>query len=271
MKYHYYYQTKNNVSRDDWIHAKDRNAAYAALRQKGIKPYRLEGRNPVAWKRWATIFVLLVIVFALGARLYTHEGSSVREDLNEQNDSLLTRVTELDLMPRHQIYGNPAIIAEGVKSDWSKCGFTLGERILAKFAQPGQSAVIEVDASTAASALEECLSQSIEVLDGDLLEHKQIKTIVGSMKAEAREYLSGGGTASGYIDELIARQQREIVYYRAAEQDLSEAVEALDEDAFYNFWVNKNAELRAIGLPAIAYPDAADKKFEKSEKSPLST
>ena len=58
MRYHYYYQTKENKSLDDWLVAKDRNDAYAQLRKRGIKPYKLVGRNPLAWKRWAAIGVL---------------------------------------------------------------------------------------------------------------------------------------------------------------------------------------------------------------------
>ena len=67
MKYRYFYQTSRNESRDGWIAARDRNDAYAQLRRQGIRPYKVIGRNPPAWKRWTAIGVLSGAVAVLAA------------------------------------------------------------------------------------------------------------------------------------------------------------------------------------------------------------
>ena len=93
MRYHYYYQTKDNRSLDDWIVAKDRADAYAQLRKRGIKPYRLDGRNPLAWKRWTAIGVLAAIVVVLAVALFVESGDNA--PMSEE---------------RSQLYGDPATL-----------------------------------------------------------------------------------------------------------------------------------------------------------------
>ena len=50
-KFHYFYQSKENRNLDGWIAAKSRDDVYAQLRKVGIKPYKVVGKDPIAWKR----------------------------------------------------------------------------------------------------------------------------------------------------------------------------------------------------------------------------
>ena len=55
MEYQYLYQTKDNENRSGRIRARSREDAYARLRRLGIRPYRLIGENPPAWK-WPALW-----------------------------------------------------------------------------------------------------------------------------------------------------------------------------------------------------------------------
>ena len=244
MKYHYYYRNKENAVCDGWVEAADRNAVYAALREKGVKPFKVVGKNP--WVVGGWWFVVGVIVAAVGAAVIA--GKSTRSPGQDSVAGLVGRV------PRHQIYGDRAIIESGIKSDWAECGFDEGEKILARFAQPGTSAIIPGTAETAARVVAECLKRKLKPAAGDLLEYAQIKSIVESMKDEARQFVKEGDTVEGYLDGLIDRQKQEMAFYNAAQQDVTNARETMGEDEFTTFWREKNAELRSIGVKTIPYP-----------------
>ena len=65
MTYQYLYQTKENENRRGEIKARNRAEAYAALRRRGIRPYRLIGDDPVNWRPWAVSGAILALVVAL--------------------------------------------------------------------------------------------------------------------------------------------------------------------------------------------------------------
>ena len=244
MRYHYYYQTKENKSLDDWLVAKDRNDAYAQLRKRGIKPYKLVGRNPLAWKRWAAIGVLAAALVA------TYAWLALRPDKAS---------TVAEGFVRHQIYGDESIIANGTATGWASCGFDDGEKFLAKYAQPGLYVQAMPRNDKIAAAVEACLQRRLEPQEGELIEFRQIKEIVESMKAELRQYIASGGNVRTYIERLQERQSQESAYYRAALQELTEAKAAgRSDDEVSSLWLSKNAELRAIGLPMLKDPLSGD-------------
>jgi hypothetical protein len=241
MKYQYFYQNKDNQNLSDWIVAKDRSDAYAQLKKRGIKPYRLLGRNPVAWKRWTAIAVLAscltVSILYIAITLQHTKSGSVA-------------------IPRHQIYGDPAIVQNGIKTDWSACNLMPGEKFISRYAQPGL--FVKSPSPQMAKTIENdvrlCLSRKLESDGKELTEYVQLKMIVESIKTEIRTYLKKGGTLNTYLHRLIDRQQQELAYYNAALQEISEARMKLNPEDLYDFWAKKNSELRAIGLPMIKYP-----------------
>ena len=238
-KFHYFYQSKENKNLDGWIVAKSRDDAYAQLRKQSIKPYKVVGKDPLAWKRWAAIAVLAVALAGTYAWLALRPAP----------------VADAEQSVRHQIYGAESVIRNGMATDWAVCDLDEGERFLARYAQPGVPvASARVDLNKVANALENALKRRLEPQDDELLEYRQIKQIVEAMKDELRAYVDHGGTARLYIDRLQERQSQEVAYYRAANQELETAKKSMSEDDLYALWAAKNAELRAIGLPMLKEP-----------------
>ena len=238
-KFHYFYQSRENENLDDWIVAKSRDDAYAQLRKRGIKPYKVVGKDPIAWKRWTAIVVLATALAG------TYAWLAVRP----------APIAEEEQFVRHQIYGAESVIRNGTSTDWAVCDLDEGERFLAKYAQPGVPvSSARIDLNKIAVALENALKRRLEPQDGELLEYRQIKQIVEAMKDELRAYIAHGGTARLYIDRLQDRQSQEVAYYNAANQELETAKKTMSDDDLYALWAAKNAELRAIGLPMLKEP-----------------
>ena len=237
-KFHYFYQSKENKNLDGWIVAKSRDDAYAQLRKQSIKPYKVVGKDPIAWKRWAAIAVLAVALAG------TYAWLALRSEPVAPDEQFV----------RHQIYGAESVIRNGISTEWSACGLDEGERYLARYAQPGIKVAYRRKTPETASALEASLSRHLEVEDSELLEYRQLKQIVESIKDELRAYIKSGGNVDGFLDRLQERQDQEVAYYNAANQELENAKATMSEDELYNLWAAKNAELRAIGLPMLKEP-----------------
>ena len=237
-KFHYFYQSKENKNLDGWIVAKSRDDAYAQLRKQSIKPYKVVGQDPIAWKRWAAIAVLAVALAG------TYAWLALRSEPVAPDEQFV----------RHQIYGAESVIRNGISTEWSACGLDEGERYLARYAQPGIKVAYRRKTPETASAVEASLSRHLEVEDSELLEYRQLKQIVESIKDELRAYIKSGGNVDGFLDRLQERQDQEVAYYNAANQELENAKATMPEDELYNLWAAKNAELRAIGLPMLKEP-----------------
>lgn len=237
-KFHYFYQSKENKNLDGWIVAKSRDDAYAQLRKQSIKPYKVVGKDPIAWKRWAAIAVLAVALAG------TYAWLALRSEPVAPDEQFV----------RHQIYGAESVIRNGISTEWSACGLDEGERYLARYAQPGIRVAYRRKTPETASAVEASLSRHLEVEDSELLEYRQLKQIVESIKDELRAYIKSGGNVDGFLDRLQERQDQEVAYYNAANQELENAKATMSEDELYNLWAAKNAELRAIGLPMLKEP-----------------
>ena len=237
-KFHYFYQSKENKNLDGWIVAKSRDDAYAQLRKQSIKPYKVVGKDPIAWKRWAAIAVLAVALAG------TYAWLALRSEPVAPDEQFV----------RHQIYGAESVVRNGMSTEWSACGLDEGERYLARYAQPGIRVAYRRRTPETASAVEASLSRHLEVEDSELLEYRQLKQIVESIKDELREYIKSGGNVDGFLDRLQERQDQEVAYYNAANQELENAKATMPEDELYNLWAAKNAELRAIGLPMLKEP-----------------
>lgn len=237
-KFHYFYQSKENKNLDGWIVAKSRDDAYAQLRKQSIKPYKVVGKDPIAWKRWAAIAVLAVALAG------TYAWLALRSEPVAPDEQFV----------RHQIYGAESVVRNGMSTEWSACGLDEGERYLARYAQPGIRVAYRRRTPETASAVEAALARHLEVEDSELLEYRQLKQIVESIKDELRAYIKSGGNVDGFLDRLQERQDQEVAYYNAANQELENAKATMSEDELYNLWAAKNAELRAIGLPMLKEP-----------------
>ena len=231
MKYHYFYQTKENQSRDGWIDARDRGDAYTQLRKQGIKPYKLLGKNPIAWKRWAAIAVLGLIAVFLAVQIALESRPIVEE-------------------PRSQLYGDPASIQRLSANGWCDTFADAGDAWFACHAIPASAC------NCSNSTRPTCSTRLIDISPDDTPELAKMKRMINSMKRELSEYLAGGGSAEDYMllcDERLATERGLVDSYKK-DFDRLEKKGGNIEDA----WEKKNAELRSMGLPTVLMPIDAE-------------
>lgn len=249
MKFLYGYKTKDNEMREGEICAPSRDAVYRELKTKGIKPFKVDLAPGFGnWlaslgKRTYAIVALCVLCLVLCAVVVRTSRS--------------TRLSSRSPLPRHQIYGDPALMDELARTDYAEVFSHPGERLLAKFAQPGNlDELPNARDLQSASNLVGCLSHEIVLGDGESREVAEMKRIVLWMKGELRDYLSNGiGTPERYLRRLNERQRREAQIYFTAQNDLR------DEKSMEK-WERINGSLRAMGLPTIPAPitQTGDKK-----------
>lgn len=249
MKFCYEYRTSDNVRHTDVIVASDREAAFAALRAKGIRPGHLEEAPGLfnklfgKGKRWLAISVLGVLCMVLGFVALRTQRSALRT-LNSTLAPLA-----LDATMRRQILGDSAIIEKGIKTGWEDVFAEEGERFLASFAIPGVPAGLR---NTTEDAIRAALERKVEPTDADTIEARQVKSIVEGMKAELRRFLSRKGTIVEYGQRLVARQEEEIGYYNRAKTEVDQAkARGRSQKEIDALWTSWNDRLRQMGIKLI--------------------
>lgn len=249
MRFLYEYRTPDNERHKGEIRAADKEAAYSALKRKGIKPCRFDeapgffnklfGKG----KRWILIGVLGVGCVVLGAVVYTQ---GTRHDTQGADDIF-------DSMLRRQVIGDAAIIEKGVATGWSDVFALEGERFLASFAIPGVPPGLR-------NTTEEEIGKALRTPRSALrtphtLEERQIRAMVEGMKVELRDYLAEGGTIASYGRRLVRRQEEEIAYYNRTKVALETAAASGMGDARLEaMWESENARLRNMGIRLVPMP-----------------
>lgn len=238
MKFVYQYRTSDNQQHCGVITAASKEAAYSALKAKGIKPGRVEeapgffnklfGKG----KRWIAIFVLALISVAailISVRL---------------NREVVTTQLESMYEDRAQLFGDPVVISECEEAGWTNVFSSVLDCRLAHYAIPGRKvrlAPLQIDGVPAL--------EPIAIADDDLAEIAQMKRMVNGMRRELAEYLADGGTVNGYLKRLDIRQRAEVGFYEEAQRKIHRAKSTSE-------WKAKNAELRAMGLPMVGIDPA---------------
>lgn len=196
-------------------------------------------------KRWLAIASLaLAAIISLCVAL--NAKREVKEVVESFSDALNAA------QDRHQIYGDPVLMDDLEKSDFSTVFADAGDRYLARFAIPGTEVRFENAnwRQLMASALENTLASDIVVCAEDPREIRELKQIVMGIRDEMRGYLSNGvGTYATFIKRLEERQLREIQIFNQAKADL----DRLKDSAEYE---RINASLRRMGLRTILEPRA---------------
>ena len=242
MKFLYEYRTSDNAKHNGVIRAADREAAYALLKKQGIKPSRFSEAPGVfnklfgKGKRWIAIGVLGAACVVLTVIIRSPPATP-------------PAATSL---PRHQIYGDSAWVEMCEATGYANVFSGAGERLLARFAQPGVAA--RPPRSFDPGELVAALDRRCEVLPTDTREVRELKLVVEGMKDELRDYLADGvGTPATYVERLKERQAEECAIVERVRREL---------ETESNGYVRsmKNEELRMRGLPTI--PEG--KKFSKA-------
>ena len=249
MKFLYEYRTPDNAKHNGVICASDREAAYAELKKRGIKPSRfaeapgffnkLFGKG----KRWLAIGALgvaLAIVVGRGV-LVAPQSSSVE--------------TVIESQVRRQVIGDAAIIDEGIRTGWADVFKLEGERFLASFAVPGVPVAVR---STSEEKLREALSATTNYQrpTTNSLEARQIIAMVAGMKRELQQYLADGGTVVKYGERLVERQEYELSVYRRAKTEYETAKrEGVSEADLAKLLATLNVSLRKMGIRPLVRPN----------------
>ena len=248
MRFIYEYRTHENVVRRGEIAASDREAAFRALKERGIRPGWL-GEAPGFFnklfgkgKRWIAIGVLCVLCLVLGVvTVRTKQESRIPQSA-----------------PRHQIYGDPVIVAtfEDAATLLDICHSNRGDVVLAAYAQPGKlvPSVLRMK-EPVAERLAESLEAVLPVEETDSREIAELKQIVNWMREELRAYVYDGGERDKKLKSYAMRLNQRYFEEKQIYDRVARELEGItDEKA----WDEKNAALRRIGLRTIPMPEPAE-------------
>ena len=243
MKYTYAYKTSDGTRHEASIEAPSRDAAFAALRERGIRPIKVVAADgskangaPVGVRRRVVaVSILVAVVAAVGA---------TAAFLRIVRPTPVVDAFQSDQTRRYPI-GDAAIIEKGILTGWNDVFEHEGDRFLASFAVPGVKAA---QRNTTVDEIKAALERSVSIAKDDGLEARQIKAMVEGMKAEARAYVAAGGSVVEYGKRLTERQDAEIAIYERTKADLEQAKETMGGNALISYWESQNDKLRNLGI-----------------------
>ncbi len=260
MKYIYAYKTSDGTRQEVAIEAPSRDAAFIALRASGTRPIKVvaadgskaNGEVRGVRKRVVAASVIGAAVVAGVAAFFV--GETNRQTTTPPNDPLIS--------PRHQIYGDPALMEEFARGKFEGVLTNRLDQMLAWFAQPGKlmcpkgtNLRLSVDTFTGGSDPAGGVQvvglqpdRDLAISPSDPREVRELKQIVNGMREEMRAYLANGnGTPRSYWRRLLERTQQEIQIYERTRRELENEKSAA-------VWEEKNDALRRLGLCTIPNP-----------------
>ena len=263
MKFVYEYRTSDNAKHNGVVCASDREAAYAALRKRGIKPSRFAeapgffnkffGKG----KRWIVIGVLGVLCLLLGvlALVFQKRNAAL-------SSSLVTLNSSFDVGTRRQPIGDQAVIEKGIATGWAEVFDLEGERFLASFAIPGVPPAVR---STTEDEIRKALDHDCRVdslpdasFESGSIESRQVRAMVEGMKNELRAFMSAGGSIRQYGRRLIQRQSEEISYFTRAQNEVNRVAESdATHERLLGEWERVNDRLRHMGIGPVPLPKSS--------------
>lgn len=260
MRFTYTYRSSDGARHSDEIEAATQDAAFAALRARGIKPIRLTGadggvsedRRP--WSpKWLMAAIVLCLLGVSAWWLASRRAGAPYRVMTPQGPATITVAEPL---PRQAILGDRARVEQALRDGTFRHA---AERWLAARAEPGRRP--SADMHPTKEEFEGCLREPVRISSLDFTEIVDLKRMVEGMKREMRAYIAGGGTAEEYIAEVEKRQRLEMSYRERAEQKLGEMMSAGRAAASrsreaYDYWLKANASLKAMGIYEIPLPDA---------------
>ena len=271
----YYYKTSDGIRHEAEIGAPSRDEAFAALRERGIRPIKLIARDGssangemrgVRKRVVAALVVTAVVVAGAAAFLLGRRAPAVPEVVVTPQGPVKFSVASA--LPRQRIPGDRLRIERQPTNLFAFAS----EAVLAGFAEPGRplpagTGLDEADVRAA-------LAKPVMLSSADFTEHVDLKRIVVGMKRELGAYLAGGGTVDGYAGELVKRQKMEIAYREKAEKHLADLLAPSSEapgpsarsanrpvdqsnnlSSAYAYWLKANASLQAMGIYPLELPE----------------
>lgn len=244
MKFIYEYRTKDNVKHSGEIIARNRDDVFRKLKERSIRPERVMEApgffNKLfgKCKRWLLIGVLFLCL--LVSFFMWHKSIDKMSKVGGAESAAFST-------PRHQVYGDPAILNKMIRSEYKTVFSDVGCCMLAMFAQPGKC-VVFADRDwrrTMVASLSKTIHSEITFSPDDEREVLEIKQIVAGMIEELKWYLSDGvGSIETFVRRLEERQREEI-------RILNRLKHLLENSKNESEIERRNDELRALGLPTI--------------------
>ena len=256
MKYTYAYKTSDGARHEAAMEAESRDAVFAALRAKGIKAIKVvaadgsKANGEVRGTRKRVVAVLVVLATAVVGGVAYFQGTRTGAAL---------AANPAAVSPRHQIYGDPAIMEGLERGDFAAVLPRTGDQMLAVFAQPGKLMCAKganprlldatMEAALAGYAKDELSVESDIAIDAsEERELRELKQIVNGIREEMRYYLANGnGTPRSFWRRLNERTTQEMQIYERTRREL-------ENESSPDAWESKNEALRRIGLRTIANP-----------------
>ena len=262
MKYTFAYKSSDGVRHEAVIDAENRDAAFEALRGRGIRPIKVvaaDGSKANGEVRGVRrrVVAALVAIAAIVAGVVAYLGGERTGAATAATDA---RERVPPAAPRHQIYGDPVVVGAFERGDFAEALPRDGDRLLAVFAQPGKLmcakgvdprrlSSAEMDVLTAYVAEELATDKDIPLAADDVREVRELKQIVNGMREEMRGYLANGnGTPRSFWRRLNERTTQEMQIYERTRRELEKET---SEEA----WEQKNDALRRLGLRTIPNPN----------------
>ena len=257
MKYTYAYKTSDGARHEAAMEAESREAVFAALRTKGIKAIKVvaadgsKANGEVRGIQKRVVAVLVVLAAAVVGGVAYFQGTRTGAAL---------AANPAAVSPRHQIYGDPAIMEGLERGDFAAILPRTGDQMLAVFAQPGKLMCAKganprlmdatMEAAFAAYAKDELsVDHDIAIDAGEERELRELKQIVNGIREEMRYYLANGnGTPRSFWRRLNERTAQEMQIYERTRREL-------ENETSPETWESKNEALRRIGLRTIANPN----------------
>ena len=274
MKYTYAYKTSDGIRHEDSINAASREEVFAELRKRGIKAIKVvaadgsKANGEIRGVRKRAVVAIVGIAAVCVGVVAFFTGT--------RTTAIVVTSPEM-ASPRHQIYGDPAIMEPIERGDFGGVLSRDGDKMLAVFAQPGklmcakglnprrfdQISFNEGGASgqrlgvriNAAQVFEEyakneiAADKDIQIASDDTREVRELKQIVNGMREEMREYLANGnGTPRSFWRRLNERTLSEMQIYERTRREL-------EKETRPEVWEQKNESLRRLGLRTIPFPN----------------
>lgn len=232
MKFAYTYQDASGANLQGELDAASRDAVYAVLKEKRIRPMRVwpleAARRPFPWRRVALTAIAVAAVacaYILGRDVSA--GSSEKDPPAavpsvpparpaSASHGLRSNTVAVDLSsrlarprPRRQVAGLEGVVLSNAFAYASECW-------LAAYACPGREVppVSAEDRQRIADDLVDALADEIAILESDPPSVADLKRIVSGMKDEAALFINGGRSALDHLLWIEGRQRMEAEYRR---------------------------------------------------------
>lgn len=257
----YIYKTSDGVRHEAEIGAPSRDAAFAALRGRGIRPIKVLAKDgsrangAVGGLGRGRMLALAGVVAALaaGAWFVGRATSDADAPVVVVTPSGPVAYTVAQPLARQPIPGDRSRIAPFPTNLFAEAA----EVYLAHFAEPGRPPAASLPEPPTEAQFRAALAARLRLASTDFTEHVDLKRIVAGMKRELSAYLANGETSAHYVRELMKRQKIEIAYRERAEGRLGELLRAKNPDlaAAYGYWLKANAQLKSMGIYELPLPD----------------